>query len=179
MKKNKYIKRYARTLIEASTLEGAPKVISELNALRELMSKSRELKMALEAPQFSNEEKSSVIKELGSRLNLSETSVKFINYISGERAMPFLGAILDAANSIYLEKKRISKAIVMTPSPIGKEYETRLRESLRKVIGRDVELQYVTEPSLIGGMLIKVGSTMYDGSVKGQLRLLKDELIKG
>jgi len=179
MRKNKYIKRYAKTLIEASTLEGAPKIMSELNALKGLISQSRELKMALEAPQFSNEEKSLVIKELGSRLNLSETSIKFINYISEDRVMPFLEDILDAANSIYLEKKRISKAIVMTPSPIGKEYEVRLRESLRNTIGRDVEFQYVIEPSLIGGMLIKVGSTMYDGSVKGQLRLLKDELIKG
>ena len=43
----------------------------------------------------------------------------------------------------------------------------------------DVDMEYVMDPSLLGGILVKVGSTMYDSSVKGQLRLLKDELIKG
>jgi F0F1-type ATP synthase delta subunit len=62
---------------------------------------------------------------------------------------------------------------------IGTEYEGRLKESLKKLVDREIELEYVTDPSLLGGMLVKVGSTMYDGSVIGQLRLLKDELIKG
>ena len=44
---------------------------------------------------------------------------------------------------------------------------------------REVDIEYVMDPSLLGGILVKVGSTMYDSSVKGQLRLLKDELIKG
>ena len=44
---------------------------------------------------------------------------------------------------------------------------------------REVEVEFSEDPSLIGGVLIKVGSTMLDGSIKGQLRLLKEELIKG
>jgi F0F1-type ATP synthase delta subunit len=47
------------------------------------------------------------------------------------------------------------------------------------LIERDVDIEFVLEPSLLGGVLVKVGSTMYDSSIKGQLRLLKDELIKG
>jgi F0F1-type ATP synthase delta subunit len=50
---------------------------------------------------------------------------------------------------------------------------------LKKLIDRDVDLETVLDPSLLGGVLVKVGSTMYDSSIKGQLRLLKDELIKG
>jgi F0F1-type ATP synthase delta subunit len=55
----------------------------------------------------------------------------------------------------------------------------RLKGSLKKLINKDVDLDYVLDPSLLGGVLVKVGSTMYDSSIKGQLRLLKDELIKG
>jgi F0F1-type ATP synthase delta subunit len=68
---------------------------------------------------------------------------------------------------------------MMTPVEVGKEYEERLKSSLKKLIDRDVDLEYVLDPSLLGGVLVKVGSTMYDSSIKGQLRLLKDELIKG
>jgi F-type H+-transporting ATPase subunit delta len=42
-----------------------------------------------------------------------------------------------------------------------------------------VDIEYVSDPTLLGGFIVKVGSTMYDSSIKGQLRLLKDELIKG
>ncbi len=64
-------------------------------------------------------------------------------------------------------------------SEVGKNYEERLKASLKKMIEKDVDIEYVLDPSLLGGVLVKVGSTMYDSSVKGQLRLLKDELIKG
>jgi len=77
-----------------------------------------------------------------------------------------------------ISKKRKVKAVVMTPIEISKDYENTLRSSLKKVTDRDVDIEYVMDPSLLGGILIKMGSTMYDTSLKGQLRLLKDELIK-
>jgi F0F1-type ATP synthase delta subunit len=62
---------------------------------------------------------------------------------------------------------------------LSKEYEAQLAGSLRQVTGRDIDLEFVIDPSLLGGVRIKVGSTMYDSSIKGQLGLLKDKLIKG
>ena len=50
---------------------------------------------------------------------------------------------------------------------------------MKQITGRDVDLEFVIDPSLLGGVRIKVGSTMYDSSIKGQLGLLKDKLIKG
>ena len=179
MKNFKHVKRFAKTLIETAGMEAAPKALEELQGLREVLSKSKALTSALAGPQFTDEEKKAVITELGGRLKLSEISVKFVTYLSGKKALAAFGATVDAAAAIYLERKRTSRAKVITSSPISREYDGRLRESLRKLTGREVELEYVTDPSLLGGMLVKVGSTMYDGSVKGQLRLLKAELIKG
>jgi ATP synthase F1 delta subunit len=90
-----------------------------------------------------------------------------------------LTEILRTATEIYFEKKKRAKAVVFTPVEIARNYEERLKVSLKKLVDRDVEIEYVIDPSLLGGVLVKVGSTMYDSSVKGQLRLLKDELIKG
>ena len=67
----------------------------------------------------------------------------------------------------------------MTPIEIKKEQEESLKSSLKKQMDRDVDIEYVIDPSLLGGILVKVGSTMYDTSIRSQLRLLRDELIKG
>ncbi|PIP71230.1 MAG: hypothetical protein COW90_01095 [Nitrospirae bacterium CG22_combo_CG10-13_8_21_14_all_44_11] len=80
---------------------------------------------------------------------------------------------------MYLEKKRRAKAVVLTSIEISKDYEERLKRSLNKLTDRDVDIEFVMEPALLGGIIVKVGSTMYDTSIKGQLRLLRDELIKG
>jgi F-type H+-transporting ATPase subunit delta len=83
------------------------------------------------------------------------------------------------ATAIYLEKKKRAKAVVLSPVEVGSDYERRLKDSLKGLIDRDVDIEFVMDQSLLGGVLVKVGSTMYDSSIKGQLRLLKDELIKG
>ena len=90
-----------------------------------------------------------------------------------------LSDIIRIATNLYLERKKKAKAVVMTPIAISKDRESTLKASLKKITDRDVDLEYVIDPSLLGGILIKMGSTMYDTSIKGQLRLLKDELIKG
>lgn len=179
MKKFKHVKRFAKTLIETAGMEAAPKALAELGTLGKVLSGSRELSSALTGPQFTDAEKRAVIKELGGRLKLSDHTVKFVSFLAEQKAMPAFGATLNAATAIYFERKKMARAQVITPVPIDKGYEPRLRESLRKLTGREIELEYVTDPALLGGMLVKVGSTMYDGSIKGQLRLLKDELIKG
>jgi F0F1-type ATP synthase delta subunit len=52
-------------------------------------------------------------------------------------------------------------------------------KSLKQITGKEIDLEFVMDPSLLGGVRIKVGSTMYDSSIKGQLGLLRDKLIKG
>ena len=113
-------------------------------------------------------------------MKLSENTIKFIMHLSELGGITYsFRRLYRIAINLYLEKKTKAKAIVMTPIEISKDYENTLKSSLKKVTDRDVEIEYVMDPSLLGGILVKIGSTMYDTSIKGQLRLLKDELIKG
>ena len=178
MKQIRQAKRYANALLRNVGIENAPQAITEINAVSNLMVKSKEFKSLLINPQFTSEEREKVIKQIAGRIKLSENTVKFIIYLSEVGVILFLPEIIRIATNLYLEKKRKAKAIVMTPIEIGKDYENTLRSSLKKVTDRDVDIEYVMDPSLLGGILIKIGSTMYDTSIKGQLRLLKDELIK-
>ena len=179
MKKIKEVKRFANALIRNVGIDNAPQAINELEALNALMLKSKEFKNLLFNPQFTSEERESVLKQLSSKIKLSEYTIKFVMYLSELGIIRALPAIIMSATNLYFEKKKKAKAVVMTPIEIRKEQEDSLKSSLKKMMDRDVEIEYVMDPSLLGGILVKVGSTMYDTSIKSQLRLLRDELIKG
>lgn len=171
-------KRYAIVLLRNVGIEKAPQAIAEANVINDLMAKSKEFKNLLINPQFTSEEREKVIKQIADRLKLSENTIKLITHLSELRVILSLPDVIRIATYLYLEKKQKAKAIVMTPIEVSKDYENTLKSSLKKVTDRDVDIEYVMDPSLLGGILIKIGSTMYDTSIKGQLRLLKNELIK-
>ncbi len=179
MKLNKQAKRYAKTFLNIVGIEDAPEALDELGTINDLMTRSKEFKSLLVSPQFTSEEREAVLKQIAGKTKLSNSTVKFIMHLSELRVIIALSEIIKIATNLYLEKKKKAKAVVMTPIEISKDYEKRLKISLRDLTDRDVDIEFVMDPSLLGGVLVKVGSTMYDSSIKGQLRLLKDELIKG
>jgi len=171
--------RYAKALLRNVGFDEAPQAISEISLINAIMTKSREFRILLANPRFTTEERESVIKQIAEQYKLSEFTVKFINNLSDLRAVALLPDIIRVATNLYFEKKQKAKATIMTPVEISAELEKKLKESLKKVTDKELEIEYVMDPSLLGGVLIKIGSTMYDTSLRGQLRLLKDELIKG
>ncbi len=179
MKPVKEAKKYAKTFISIVGIEDAPKALAELAVIDNLMLKSKEFRSMLLNPGFSQAEKEKALKQVAEKANLSEKILKFIVHLSEIRVIAALSEIIKIATIIYLEKKRRAKATVLTPVEISKGHEDRLKASLKKLIQKDIDMEFVIDPSLLGGVLVKVGSTMYDSSIKGQLRLLKDELIKG
>jgi len=172
-------KRYAKMFLNIVGFDNAPAAINELSMVSSLMNRSRELRGLLVGPQFKAGERDKVIREVAGKAGLSDNTIKFIKHLSDLRVINALSDIIRMATNLYLEKKRRAKAVVMTSTEITKDYENRLKAALEKVIKKDIDIEVVKDSSLLGGILIKVGSTMYDSSIKGQLRLLKDELIKG
>ncbi|MEW6584128.1 MAG: ATP synthase F1 subunit delta [Nitrospirota bacterium] len=179
MKPVKEANRYAKALLRNVGVENAPRALAELVSVNDLMVRNKEFKSLLVNPRFTADERASVVKALAEKLRLSDSAVKFILHISDVGVIVALADIIRIATNLYLEKQKKAKAVVMTPVAISKDHENRLKASLKKVTDRDVDLEYVIDPSLLGGILVKMGSTMYDTSIRGQLRLLKDELIKG
>ena len=90
-----------------------------------------------------------------------------------------LAECIRTVSALYLERKKRAKATVRTPVDTNMKYDSTIKASLKRLTGRDIDIEYVVDPSLLGGVLIQVGSTMYDTSLKGQLRLLRDDLKKG
>lgn len=179
MKRRQEVKRYAKMFLNAVGIEDAQKAIDELTAIDGLMQKSREFKGLLENPLFTAENREKVLKDVSGRLNLSHNTVRFILHLSEQMMISTLPELIQVVTALYLEKKKRAKATVVFPIDTNRKYDDILKSSLKRLTGRDIDIEYIIDPSLLGGVLIKVGSTLYDSSLKGQLRLLKDDLIKG
>lgn len=165
--------------ISITGLEMAPAALGDLAVIENLMLKSSEFRRLLLNPAFSQSEKENALRKVADRAKLSDRTVKFVMHLVESKVIAGLSEILKIATALYLEKKKRAKATVLTPVELSDAHIQRLKVSLKKLIEKDVEVDFVLAPSLLGGVLVKVGSTMYDSSIKGQLRLLKDELIKG
>ncbi|MEJ2191289.1 MAG: ATP synthase F1 subunit delta [Nitrospirota bacterium] len=178
MKNNRNAKRYARMFLGAVG-EDAPGALEELALVDALLGRSEDFKNFLLNPVFTDEEHQKGLEAVGSRAALSPTTVKFLTFLSEEAAAGAIPEILRHAVALYAERRGLAKATVVTPMPLNGSYAARLKEALKRVSAREVTVEFQTDPSLLGGVLVKMGSTMFDGSIRGQLRLLKDELIKG
>jgi F-type H+-transporting ATPase subunit delta len=179
LKRQQAVKRYAKMFFNTVGVDAVPKALDELVAVNAVMEKSREFRGLLENPLFTGEEREKVMKQASARLSLSESTVKFVLFLSEQMVIASLPELIRLATAMYLEKKKRAKATVVTSFDTGRKYDEALKVSLGKLTGKEVEIEYVVDPSLLGGIMVKVGSTMYDSSIKGQLRLLKDDLIKG
>lgn len=172
------MKRCAKMFLNAVGVDAIPKALDELLTVKEVMQKSREFRGLLENPLFTPEDREKVMKSLSAGLNISDSTVRLVLYLAGQNVISSLPELIQLVNAMYLERKKRTRATVVTPVATNGKYDEVLKSSLKRLTGRDVDIEYVVDPSLLGGVLVKVGSTMYDSSIRGQLRLLKDELIK-
>lgn len=172
-------KKYAKQFLSLVNLDQVPEIASKLEKVSLLMQKEKQFRNMLASPSFSEEERVGIISQLCEKAGLPEEVKKFLTYLSREGVLAGLGEIVRYINALYLEAKKKVKGVVTSAAELSEDMKKKLIESLTAITGKEVELQYEVDPSLIGGVRVKVGSTMYDLSIKGQLGLLRDKLIKG
>jgi F-type H+-transporting ATPase subunit delta len=179
LKRQQAVKQYAKMFFNTVELEKMPTALDELVAVNGLMEKSPEFKGLLGNPLFTAQDREKAMKYVSGAMGVSEATMKFILYLAEKMVISQLAQLIQIITALYLEKKKRAKATVLLPVATDRKYDDILKPSLKRLTGRDVDLEYIVDPSLIGGVVIKVGSTLYDSSLRGQLRLLKDDLIKG
>jgi len=172
-------KKYAKQFLSLVNLDQVPEIVVKLETVSNLMQKEKQFRNMLTSPSFKDEERVGVISYLCEKMNLPEEVKKFLSYLSIEGVLVGLGEIVRYINVLYLEAKKKVKGVVTSAVELPDSIKQKIIESLKTITGRDVELQYEVDPELIGGVRVKIGSTMYDLSIKGQLGLLRDKLIKG
>ncbi len=179
MRKVRGVKQYAKKFVGNVAVEEIAQALDHLSAIVGLMEKDKGFRNLMVSPMFTKEDRSKSLSVLSEKMKCSEKLTKYLAYLVDEKALGALPEITSSILALYLEMKQRAKAVVTTPVAVGKEFEGELLAALKKRTGREIDIEYVVDPSLLGGVRIKVGSTMYDTSLKGQLGLLKDKLIEG
>ncbi len=173
-------KRFARMFLNHAGVDGnLMKAMEGLHTINLLMDKDSGLRGLLVGPQFTPGEKKEVLGHIKGEYSLNSSTDKFVSFLIDQDAMGLMPDIFEAVVRLYLERTKKAKAVVKAAIVPDKAYGERLKAALKKITDRDVEIEYVQDPSVLGGVVVQVGSMMFDGSLRGQLRLLKEELIKG
>jgi ATP synthase F1 delta subunit len=178
LNKNQVAKKYSRALMSSVDISEIPGVVEELKAFSGLLEFNRQLKLLFAGQIFSEEEKGRAYGTLLPLLKLSAQTEKFLKLIILQGHLSAIKEIIIASINAYDERQKKATAVVISPVTIDKSYADRLKAALKKLTKREIEIESEVDPSLLGGFIVKVGSTIYDSSIKGQLRLLKAELMR-
>lgn len=180
MKDRKLALRYARALLsvidDPSTLE---RIDEFLAALVQALDESPDLRSAMLDPAVPRSARTKLFRSMVEQNGLpTEVGNFFATLVDNNRI-----AALDAIAAVFHEERERQQGIVAaemtTATPITEEMKQRARTALERVTGAKVRLTCNVEPELIGGAVTKIGSTVYDGSLRSQLQQLKRKMVEG
>ena len=170
--------RYARALsdvVEEKKLD-ADKLAGELQVLAQALALSDQLRGVLEAPSVPAAQKVKVLDAIVAKTGASKVARNFLAVLVQNRRIAALGEIARLFEGEMNERRGFSEAEVTSWRELGEDEKRALAARLEKVLGKKVRARYQKDESLLGGARIRVGSTIWDGSVRGQLRKLKERL---
>jgi F-type H+-transporting ATPase subunit delta len=172
-------RRYARAVLEIGTADGKlDKMGADLRSLAKAMHESTELVTALTNPAIRRADRRRVIDALLERIG-AEPHTKNLVYLllDGER-LSSVEAISREVNAMIEAKSGRMAAEVTSARPLDAAQLTQITAALEKLSGKKVAVTKREDPNLLGGVVAKLGDTVYDGSLRTQLRTLRDELTK-
>jgi ATP synthase F1 delta subunit len=159
-------------------ISDVPAVVNELKTFSKLIDANRELKRLFAGQVFTETEKEKAFDALAPRLKLKQQSEKFLKIIILQGHLSVIKEIITASIDIYNEKQKKATALVVSSVALDTKHSERLKSALKQMTDRDITIENQVDESLLGGFIVRVGSTIFDSSVKGQLRLLKSELMR-
>jgi F-type H+-transporting ATPase subunit delta len=169
--------RYARALLDVVIKEGNPEQVEqELSAFADLLAKNPALQKALTNPAVPVTGKRGVTKELVERMKPSAPVSKLLMLLADRDRLVLIPDLLDVYRERLMDHRQVVRAEVTTAEPLPDATLDVLKQRLAQMTGRQVRMTTRVDPSIIGGVVTKVGSTVYDGSVATQLDRIKTRL---
>jgi F-type H+-transporting ATPase subunit delta len=166
--------RYATALYElADEAKALDTVADDLRSLRTMIAGSADLRRLLRSPVLARADQAKAITALATHAKLSPLVVKFLGLAAQNRRLFALGAMIDAYLAELAHRRGEMAARVTAAHKLTDAQTAALTEALRKVVGGKVAVEVTTDPSLIGGMVVKVGSRLFDTSLKTKLARLQ------
>ena len=169
---------YARAFADV-VLDGrldAAKTLHEVQSLSGAVASSKELREVWEAPSIPAEQKRGLLDAIVAREGMSRPVRNFVAVIIDHRRIHFLDAIVKQFEVELNRRMGFAEAAITSARPLSEAERQALEGQVEKLTGKRVLARYEQDASLIGGAVVKIGSTIYDGSVKGQLEKIRQQI---
>src|SRR5262249_41592325 len=173
-------RRYAEAIADVAIERGLVEQIDrELRAFAQMISGSDELRNVFSSPIVSQRDKGKVLEALITRVNPGEYTRNLLRGLLRNYRLHHMQLVYTQFQRIINERRGILVAHVTTAAPMNEADQGRLGRKLQELTGKQVEFQFKTDPSLIGGVVTRLGSVIYYGSVITQLLEVKQRLKSG
>ena len=171
--------RYAKALLDVAIKEADPvKAEQDLATFARLFDEHEELRRSLTNPVVPVHAKRAVMQELVTRVQPLAPVGKLMLLLADRDRLEILPDLLHVYRNRLMDYQNVVRAEVVTAVALPEERAAQLREKLQAVTGRTVTLETRVDPSIIGGLVARVGTTVFDGSIGTQLTRMKERLTE-
>jgi F-type H+-transporting ATPase subunit delta len=166
--------RYATALFElAKDEKSVDAILADLNQFDALLSDSPDLKRLVRSPVFSAEVQMRALDAVMDKAGISGTSAKFLRVLTANRRLFAVSDVIRAFRALVANFKGEATAEVTVAEQLNDKNLDALKAALKTVTGKDVALNVKVDPSIIGGLVVKLGSRMVDSSLRTKLNSIK------
>jgi len=170
-------RRYATALADVLKERGEEGAVqAELNGWEGMISGNSALLEALSNPTVAYEQKQNLLNELVDRTKVRPTTANFLRVLLKNQRLAELPQVNAKLAEVLDERSGVISAHVMSARPVGDGTKALLEKKLLEVTRKKARVSFETDETLLGGIVTRIGSTVYDGSVRNQLRRLREEM---
>lgn len=166
--------RYATSLIEVATQSGAiDSIEKDMVSLQKALSESQELNALIGNPVYSKEQQLNAVQDIARKAGFNQTTINFVGVLAQNGRLSALSGILAAFFAEMERRHGVVEAKVVSAFPLSESQQKDLVATLSKTTGKSIRLDLQIDKSLLGGMVVTVGSRMVDDSLKTRLSQLQ------
>lgn len=171
---NTYARALADVVFERDL--NADKTLRDVQSLAELAADNRELREVWQTPSITAKQKRAVLDAIVERKKVSPQVRNFVAVLIDHERINFLGEIVKQFEQELNQRLGFVDAEVISARDLAEPEQKTLEAEISRLTGKKVRAEYSRESSLLGGAIVKIGSTIYDGSVSGQLEKIREKL---
>ena len=166
--------RYAQALFDLVTEEKSlASVEADLKSLKTALADSRDLKVLVGSPAFSAEDKAKGLAAIADKAKFHATTNKFLGLLAANGRTAALGEVIAGFEALSAKARGAISAEVTTAVALTAAQEKGVAAALRQALGKDPEITTRVDPAILGGIRVKVGSRLFDASLRSKLDTLK------
>ncbi len=166
--------RYAQALFDLANDHGRVAAVeADLKSFKAMRAESADLRTLLVSPAFSGEDKLKALQALAAAAGFDPLTRKFMGLMATNRRASSLPAAITAFEALSAAQRGVVAAEVTTAVPLTTAQEAGLKAALRQALGKDPEIETRVDASILGGLKVRVGSRLYDSSLRSKLDSLR------